>query len=416
MLRALTLSLLAPLLLAPGARARDVLMKGAASDACARLTAAQGRCLLTHGRFAYVRTNLTLAAFREASASVEAADDVVRDTTTGILEPVVKVFAVPSADVAFTYSHARRMRSRHLAFVQRDAPYHLAFLNSAQSGFRDSEYVYSHTGADTRVYVVGGALQADHVDFTGRGRSVSDDRFVFAGYESQGPCSEWQSTHAASVAAGDLYGVAKDAEIVSVVVEPGCREPSSGRALAEGLQWVLRHASSVGAKKAVALVLAKVRAEDALAAELVDSLAAALLERDVAVVAAAGWKRADACRFSPGRVPGVVTVASAQVVQVPGRIVAVPSDETNYGRCVDVWAQGSWVEGASAGGVDATAVMSGTPQAAAMVAGALALLREQHPEYNAAAVVKRMLDATRNSTMFDRPDTTTALLQTTVVD
>ena len=71
-------------------------------------------------------------------------------------------------------------------------------------------------------------------------------------------------------------------------------------------------------------------------------------------------RRRDACRFSPGRVPSVITVGAS------GR-----SDRTwpdgMTGPCVDIYAPGEEVTGASVDGVDAYAEWTGTSMAGYVV-------------------------------------------------
>lgn len=227
----------------------------------------------------------------------------------------------------------------------------------------------------------------------------------------------WQGTHVAGLAAGAYYGVAKDAELVSVAVAPGCRRPGSGRALAEGLAWIAADlaARPSGAVVVVVAVKISVRQRDAVVVDMVEDLANGLVDAGVVVVAAAGASRVDACAFTPGRLERVVTVAGAEVVRLPTRLASRPWIETNAGRCVDVWAQATRLESAFAPEPDATGVYSGAPQAAGIAAGVVATLMERHPDEPRDVLVERLMNASSTSIMmYTRPETVANMLQNPV--
>ena len=378
------------------------------------------RCISVFDNAAYGGTDMSLIDLQQRVASIVRTNvsvgyDVLQDVRTGTLHSQTVMPRPHNADVALSYRPFRRLaqlgQPTTVAFEQVFAPYHLSFLNAKQRMicqvygntrcmFKDGSYVYQNTGVGTRLYTIADQLNVDHVEFLSRsspGRTrIGNESFMFSEYVefSQFPCTEWQSTHITAVAAGLVYGPAKDAEIVSVGVKPGCRMTGTARALAEGLQWVKEHAVRYPARS-VALVSGSVpvRQVNPAAVELIDDLVLDLLDMQIVVVTGSGAESVDACEFTPGRVPGVMTVSAAEIVALPTKTTGVPWAETNYGACIDIWAPGAFIESASSPANDATAVYSGSLQAAALVAGIGLTLLERYPTASPATINERIINA-----------------------
>jgi hypothetical protein len=97
---------------------------------------------------------------------------------------------------------------------------------------------------------------------------------------------------------------------------------------------------------------------------------------------------ADSCDFVPAGLPGVITVAAADVTH--DATIAYPWGWSNYGSCVDIWAPGVDIEGASPDCYECTAIFSGTSQATPLVSGLIAQYLSNNPTADAADV-KRAL-------------------------
>ncbi|NWQ79214.1 PCSK9 convertase, partial [Columbina picui] len=88
----------------------------------------------------------------------------------------------------------------------------------------------------------------------------------------------------------------------------------------------------------------------------------------VVIVAAAGNYKDDACRYSPASESEVITVGATNSEDQPASIGTLG---TNFGRCVDLFAPGDDIIGASSDCSTCFTAQSGTSQAAAHVAGEL---------------------------------------------
>ncbi|CAM5270351.1 S8 family peptidase [Streptomyces antimycoticus] len=215
-------------------------------------------------------------------------------------------------------------------------------------------------GRGTTIYVIDSGVRASHEDFGGRARSgwdfVDDDPVAEDG--------NGHGTHVAATAAGTRYGVAKKAAIVAVRVLDDRGEGTIAQVLA-GMDWVLRHARrpavvnlSLGSAAATPLPEWDAAVRTGIAAGLVFTVAAGNQDRPAA-------------SFSPGRVPGALTVGSTD--RADRR-----SGFSNWGPGIDLFAPGDRIVSASNAGDTATRTLSGTSMAAPHVAGAAALYLAGH--------------------------------------
>ncbi|NXK19589.1 PCSK9 convertase, partial [Arenaria interpres] len=117
----------------------------------------------------------------------------------------------------------------------------------------------------------------------------------------------------------------------------------------------------------------------------------------VVLVAAAGNYKDDACLYSPASEPEVITVGATNSEDQPASIGTLG---TNFGRCVDLFAPGDDIVGASSDCSTCFTAQSGTSQAAAHVAGEMgiaAMLLSAEPQLSLAELRQRLLHfATKN--------------------
>ncbi|NXS85169.1 PCSK9 convertase, partial [Erpornis zantholeuca] len=114
------------------------------------------------------------------------------------------------------------------------------------------------------------------------------------------------------------------------------------------------------------------------------------------VVAAAGNYKDDACLYSPASEPEVITVGATDSEDQPASIGTLG---TNFGRCVDLFAPGDDIIGASSDCSTCFTAQSGTSQAAAHVAGGIAaVLLSAEPQLSLAELRQRLLHfSTKNA-------------------
>ena len=237
----------------------------------------------------------------------------------------------------------------------------------------DGSFSSGGRGAGVTIYVVDTGVSAGHVEFAGR---VSAGFSSFADSLGSSDCNG-HGTHVAGIAAGTAYGVAKSATVVPVRVLD-CNGSGSISTVLAGLDWVLAD-QETSPRPAVANLSLGGDASSAL-----DSQVARLAAAGIATVVAAGNGNQDACKTSPARVAAVITVgATAENDQ--------RASFSNYGSCVDLFAPGTNIIGASFSSSTATSVSSGTSSSAPLVTGVLALWLEKYPEAKALSLSKTVI-------------------------
>jgi aqualysin 1 len=256
----------------------------------------------------------------------------------------------------------------------------------------NDSYAYSRTGRGVHIYVIDSGIRRTHVDFGGRALSGVDE--VHDGYGTN-DCNG-HGTHVAGTAGGSTYGVAKRVTLVAIRVL-GCDNQGSWSAIIAGVDWVTAHA----VKPAVANM-----SLGGKAARAVDDAVAGSIKSGIVYTIAAMNNDADACNYSPARLPAALTVAASDNTDRRASF-------SDYGSCVDLFAPGVAITSAFNTSDYATAVYYGTSMAAPHVAGAAALFLQANPGATPAQVVTTLLNATtRNRISNPAPNTPNRLLYT----
>ena len=260
----------------------------------------------------------------------------------------------------------------------------------------DYTYTYTTTGRGVRIYVVDTGVRSSHNEFGGR---------VTAGFASVGggigntDCNG-HGTHVAGLAAGESYGVAKQATIVPVRVLD-CDGAGSVYSVYQGLVWIAEN-SYVGEPAVVNMSLGGVKS-DAL-----DDVIASLTSQGLNFVVAAGNNSADACDYSPSGVSGVITVAASDRDDEF-------ADYSNYGSCVDIVAPGTSVNSAWIDSDSSVVSLSGTSMATGVATGVAARILEQG--YQTPTELDQLLtSAAAANVLEDVPARTPNLLLQAVLD
>ncbi|MCA1734162.1 MAG: S8 family peptidase, partial [Acidobacteria bacterium] len=213
---------------------------------------------------------------------------------------------------------------------------------------------YNATGSSVKAYVIDTGIRSSHSDFGGR---------VISGYtaisDGRGTTDcNGHGTHVAGTVGGSKYGVAKSVTLVPVRVLD-CNGSGTNSGVIAGIDWVT---SNHGAgQPAVANMSLGGGASSALDTAVKNSIA-----DGVTYVVASGNSNADACNYSPARVPEAITVNSSTSSDAR-------SSFSNWGSCTDIFAPGSSITSAWYTSDTATNTISGTSMASPHVAGVAAL-------------------------------------------
>ncbi|MEX2183071.1 MAG: S8 family serine peptidase [Chloroflexota bacterium] len=244
----------------------------------------------------------------------------------------------------------------------------------------DGSYVYERTGAGVTAYVIDSGIRFDHTQFGGRAVAGAD----FVGDGQNGNDCNGHGTHVAGTIGGSTHGVAKGVNLISVRVF-GCSGGSTWETIIAGIDWAAgHHASGTPAVANMSL--------GGSGSSTVDTATNNLINDGVATAVAAGngnfiGRQADACNYSPARVPAAMTISATD-----------SSDRkaswANYGNCVDWFAPGVSITSAWYTSTTATNTISGTSMASPHAAGVAALYLGANPAASPGAVRDAIYAAT----------------------
>lgn len=265
-------------------------------------------------------------------------------------------------------AHVERDRTVQLATTQPNAPWNLDRID-APLGL-SSSYNYVSEGYPVRAYVVDSGIHISHQEFGGQ---------AYYGYDAVDgtlPADDCvgHGTHAAGTIGGTTYGVAKNVVLVAVRVTGDCTGlPTSVATLIDGINWVAADHSPWD-PPAVANIGVTTGLHNAL-----NTAVANLVIDGVTVTVPAGNSNSNACNYSPGVVPTVLTVGATQSND------SRPSF-SNWGSCLDLFAPGVNILSAMYTSNTATVSWNGTSHAAPHVAGAAARVLGNNPTWTPAQV------------------------------
>jgi len=250
-----------------------------------------------------------------------------------------------------------------LADTQPNPPWGVDRIDQADLPLSPS-YTYTATGAGVTAYVIDSGVRASHSDFGGRAITGLDVVDGGAADDCLG-----HGTHVSSTIGGRTMGVAKGVSLVAVRVF-GCQSTAPESDVIAGIDWVV--ANHQAGQPAVANMSLSYLGSTAL-----DTTVQRMIDDGVTVAVAAGNGAfglfpLDACGWSPGRLPGAITVAASDINDGLANF-------SNRGSCVDLIAPGVDVPGASFNDDTSVVNMSGTSMATPHVVGAAAKVLQQTP-------------------------------------
>lgn len=238
----------------------------------------------------------------------------------------------------------------------------------------DNKYHFPSTANMSRAFVIDTGILLTHNEFGGR---------AACGFDPWGggcaPCNQWHGTHTAATIGGRTVGVAKGVQIISVRVFQ-CAPVTTWAVVIAGVNYVtFAQMINPGAHSVANMSLGGAGFAP------VDLAVNNSITANVHYSVAAGNSNADACLFSPARVPAATTVAATNAGDVR-------SGFSNFGACVDVFAPGENITSATSTANNAYLAASGTSMAAPHAAGTAALWRHKFPADTAAQVHNGLRD------------------------
>ncbi|WP_175410801.1 S8 family peptidase [Streptomyces sp. TRM64462] len=217
------------------------------------------------------------------------------------------------------------------------------------------------TGKGANAYILDTGIDYHHAEFGGRAVPGFD---AFPLEFRNGADCQGHGTHVAGTVGGATYGVARQANLISVRVLD-CQGKGSNAGVIAGIEWAAAHASLYRSTPAVLNASLGSDRSDA-----VNAAVNALSDLGVLPVVAAGNSSADACGVSPASAERVVTVGASDWTDAE-------TSFSNYGTCLELYAPGAAIESARLGG--GSVALNGTSMAAPHVAGVALLHRTANP-------------------------------------
>jgi len=290
-----------------------------------------------------------------------------------VYQSALKGFAAQMSDAAA----AALTRNPNVDYVEQDQEVHAIATQTmdgsgdpwgldridATSGLSGS-YTYALTGAGVVAYIIDTGIRSTHAEFGGRAAGAFTS---IADGNGTSDC-HGHGTHVAGTVGGSTYGVAKAVSLVAVRVLD-CSGSGSWSGVIAGIDFVTANHSA----SAVANMSLGGGASTAVDQAVQNSIASGV---SYAVAAGNGNQAGiaqDACKYSPARVPGAMTIGATDKTDRK-------ASWSNYGNCVDWFAPGVGIKSAWGTSDGATNTISGTSMATPHTAGVAALFLQANPE------------------------------------
>jgi len=269
-------------------------------------------------------------------------------------------------------------RTRKLAipeFNLRDTnPPNWGLERISSHGKPNGSYLWFHEGAETKIYVFDTGIYTDHSEWLDHNATNRVQLpYICTGTDTEFAVND-HGTHIASIAAGFKTGTGKSAKIYPIQVLNGSGEGTTASVLC-GMEKLLQDGIAYNAANAPNKIRAIVNLSLGVngRSDALDKVAYEMTAVGYTVVIAAGDNDDNACFYSP-------YIDTAITVGALSNDANGKNDKTsssNYGECIDIWAPGEDIAGATNSGEYDTVLKSGTSVAAAFVSGVASLFFEE---------------------------------------
>lgn len=268
--------------------------------------------------------------------------------------------------------------------TQYDATWGIDRSDQTNLPLDETFHYYESAGQNVDAYVIDTGIRTTHKEFAGR--AVSGYNFHDGTPNAED--DNGHGTHVAGTIGGSTYGLAKNCTLIAVKVL-GRLGSGSLTNVAAGVAWAAEQHNAGANRRSVANMSLGSSTSPAI-----DQAVAAAIEDGLTIVVASGNSNADACDFSPARVPTAITVNASTNRDARASF-------SNWGSCTDLFAPGQDITSAYITSDSSVSTLSGTSMAAPHVAGAVALLLGEKGAMTPAAAKDSILSVATNGVISD---------------
>ena len=286
------------------------------------------------------------------------------------------LLAIEEDRVIHVFNNRKGYSSCELSNISQDVWHTGRVLSRKRLDIIEGYFIHQYNelaeGRGVSIYVMDTGVRKSHNDFGERATwgFIAPSIATIDGTEDD---LEGHGTHVAALAGGEIYGIARNASIVSVKV---LNKFGSGSisALIEGIAFATEDATRKAktSRKNVQAICNLSLGEFGESPTLSEAIKQASNEGLIFVVAA-GNDDDGSCFYYPGNIDETITVAGSDI-----------NDNfysnSNYGSCVDIIAPAVNIMSAGISSDFASSVLTGTSMATPIVAGALAVHISRNPD------------------------------------